>query len=64
MAQKEKHEFIKASVQIDFPGNVADSMNKIIDYLFYDEKKNYLENPCENHIWHDVKTVHDWLEKK
>lgn len=42
------------------------AIEKLVDYLEYDEHKHYeehrLDGPCRDHIWHSVKAVAAWLD--
>ncbi|MGA2175583.1 MAG: hypothetical protein ABSH38_11440 [Verrucomicrobiota bacterium] len=40
------------------------SLHEIINYLFADEEKNWLEagRPARDHIFHDIMRITEWLD--
>jgi hypothetical protein len=48
----------------------TDAIEKLVDYLWHDEERNFLENWVGNnerarkHIFQSVKTVRKWLDQK
>ena len=39
-------------------------IKRILDYLYEDEKKDYKETDKEDHIYHALVKVKNWLEKQ
>jgi hypothetical protein len=39
------------------------ALARVIDYLEYDERKNYEENPVKGHIYESVKVLRETLAK-
>lgn len=46
---------------------IIKSMQKVVDYLYYDEHKDWQQNGSlvkDNHIFHSVKALNDWLNNQ
>lgn len=47
---------------LKLPKGVKKDIEKIIDYLYDDEKRHYEEYPIEDHIYLVLKRVKKWLK--
>jgi len=53
----------ESEVQPDLPETIREALIEILTYLWEDERKNFLADPKEGHVFHALVAVDCWLDR-